>query len=56
MIRFLDFSNHTLFWYYLFSNLAYLTMLIVALKTIAAHQREPVGHRRNGFRGTELGA
>jgi cellulose synthase/poly-beta-1,6-N-acetylglucosamine synthase-like glycosyltransferase len=39
MIRFLDISNHTLFWYYLASNLAYLMMLVVALKTSAAHQR-----------------
>ena len=39
MIRFLDISNHALFWYYLASNLAYLTMLIVALKTSSAHQR-----------------
>jgi len=36
MIRLLEISNHTLFWYYLASNLAYLTMLIVALKTSAA--------------------
>ena len=38
MIRFLDFANHALFWYYLASNLAYLTMLIIALKTSAMHQ------------------
>src|ERR1700674_3969048 len=45
MIRYLDFSNHALFWYYLASNLAYLTMLIVALKTSAAHQRRLESHR-----------
>jgi cellulose synthase/poly-beta-1,6-N-acetylglucosamine synthase-like glycosyltransferase len=45
MIRFLDISNHTLFWYYLASNLAYLIMLIVALKTSAAHQRRLESHR-----------
>src|SRR6202158_5343058 len=45
MIRFLDFANHALFWYYLASNLAYLTMLIVALKTSAAHQRRLESHR-----------
>jgi len=28
MIRLLEISNHTLFWYYLASNLAYLTMLM----------------------------
>ena len=38
MIRFLDFSNHVVFWYYLASNIAYLVMLLVALKTSAAHQ------------------
>jgi len=38
MIRLLDFANHALFWYYLASNLAYLTMLIIALKTSAMHQ------------------
>ncbi len=45
MIRFLDISNHTLFWYYLASNLAYLTMLIVALKTSATHQHRLQSHR-----------
>ena len=38
MIRVLDLSNHALFWYYLASNLAYLTMLVIALKTSAMHQ------------------
>src|SRR5467141_2244299 len=38
MIRFLDFSNHALFWYYLASNFSYLVMLIIALKTTAMHQ------------------
>src|SRR5467141_2782951 len=45
MIRFLDISNHTLFWYYLASNIAYLIMLIIALKTSAAHQRRLESHR-----------
>jgi cellulose synthase/poly-beta-1,6-N-acetylglucosamine synthase-like glycosyltransferase len=45
MIRFLEFSNHALFWYYLASNLAYLVMLIVAIKTSAAHQRRLESHR-----------
>jgi cellulose synthase/poly-beta-1,6-N-acetylglucosamine synthase-like glycosyltransferase len=39
MIRFLELSNHILFYYYLICNSAYLTMLIVALWTSAAHQR-----------------
>lgn len=45
MIRFLDISNHTLFWYYLASNLSYLTMLVVALKTSATHQRKLKSYR-----------
>jgi cellulose synthase/poly-beta-1,6-N-acetylglucosamine synthase-like glycosyltransferase len=45
MIRFLDISNHFLFWYYVASNLAYLVMLIVALKTTAAHQRRLQSYR-----------
>ena len=45
MIRFLEISNLTLFWYYLASNLAYLAMLIIALKTSAKHQRRLESHR-----------
>jgi cellulose synthase/poly-beta-1,6-N-acetylglucosamine synthase-like glycosyltransferase len=54
MIRFLDISNHTLFWYYLASNLAYLAMLIVALKTSTAHQRRLQSHRLNWIKETPL--
>src|SRR5260370_42064434 len=39
MIYFLDVANHSLFLYYLLSNLAYLTMLVIALKTNVAHLR-----------------
>jgi cellulose synthase/poly-beta-1,6-N-acetylglucosamine synthase-like glycosyltransferase len=39
MIYFLELSNHLLFFYYVFSNLGYLLMLAVALKTSAAHLR-----------------
>jgi hypothetical protein len=39
MIHFLEISNQTLFYYYLLCNLAYLVMLIIALRTSAAHQR-----------------
>jgi cellulose synthase/poly-beta-1,6-N-acetylglucosamine synthase-like glycosyltransferase len=35
----LDWANHALFYYYLVSNLAYLTMLVIALRTSAAHLR-----------------
>src|SRR5467141_1194412 len=45
MIRFLDIANHTLFWYYLASNFSYLMMLMIALKTSAAHQRSLESHR-----------
>src|SRR6266853_3371075 len=47
MIRFLNIANHTLFWYYLASNFAYLMMLMIALKTSAAHQRSLESHRLN---------
>src|SRR5467141_2836943 len=39
MIHFLEVSNQALFYYYLLSNLGYLVMLIIALKTSAAHLR-----------------
>ncbi len=54
MTRFLDISNHTLFWYYLASNLAYLTMLLVALKTSSAHQRRLESHRLNWIKEAPL--
>jgi cellulose synthase/poly-beta-1,6-N-acetylglucosamine synthase-like glycosyltransferase len=54
MIRFLEISNHTLFWYYLASNLAYLAMLLVALKTSAAHQRRLESHRLKWIGETPL--
>ncbi|HET8921958.1 MAG TPA: glycosyltransferase family 2 protein [Candidatus Acidoferrum sp.] len=54
MIRFLDFSNHTLFWYYLASNLAYLTMLIIALKSSALHQRRLESYRLSWFKDTPM--
>jgi cellulose synthase/poly-beta-1,6-N-acetylglucosamine synthase-like glycosyltransferase len=54
MIGFLDFVNHTLFWYYLLSNLGYLIMLLVALKTSARHQRRLESHRLNWIAGTPL--
>src|ERR1700737_1793845 len=54
MIRLLEISNHALFWYYLTSNLAYLTMLIVALKTSAAHQRSLKSYRLAWFKESPL--
>ncbi len=54
MIRFLDIANHTLFWYYLASNFAYLMMLMIALKTTAAHQRSLESHRLNWINDSPL--
>lgn len=39
MTHFLEFANHALFAYYLICNLAYLAMLMVALKASFIHQR-----------------
>ncbi len=41
---FFNVSNHVIFWYYVCSNISYLVMLIVALKTSAAHQRRLTSH------------
>jgi cellulose synthase/poly-beta-1,6-N-acetylglucosamine synthase-like glycosyltransferase len=54
MIRFLEISNQTLFWYYLASNIAYLAMLLIALKTSAAHQRKLESYRPNWIADTPL--
>jgi len=54
MIRFLDIANHTLFWYYLASNVIYLLTLLVALKTSAAHQRRLESYRLNWIADTPL--
>ena len=54
MIRLLEISNWTLFWYYLASNLAYLAMLIIAVKTSARHQRRLESHRLNWFKDTPM--
>ena len=54
MIRLLEISNQALFWYYLATNLAYLVMLIIALKTSARHQRRLESHRLNWFKDTPM--
>jgi cellulose synthase/poly-beta-1,6-N-acetylglucosamine synthase-like glycosyltransferase len=54
MIRLLDLSNHALFWYYVASNLSYLVMLIVALKTTAAHQRRLQSYCLDWFKASPL--
>jgi cellulose synthase/poly-beta-1,6-N-acetylglucosamine synthase-like glycosyltransferase len=54
MIRLLEIANHTLFWYYLTSNITYLVMLLVALKTSAAHQRRLESYRLDWIADTPL--
>jgi cellulose synthase/poly-beta-1,6-N-acetylglucosamine synthase-like glycosyltransferase len=54
MIRLLEIANHTLFWYYFACNLVYLAMLIVALKTSAAHQRGLESHRLGWLKESPL--
>ena len=50
MIYFLNCANHLLFYYYLASNLAYLAMLVLALKTSAAHLRHLESIRFDWFK------
>src|SRR5437764_5391064 len=54
MIRLLEISNQTLFWYYLATNLTYLAMLIIALKTSARHQRRLESHRLSWYKDTPI--
>ena len=54
MSRLLDLLNHAIFWYYLACNLSYLAMLIVALKTSAAHQRRLQSYRLDWFKASPL--
>jgi cellulose synthase/poly-beta-1,6-N-acetylglucosamine synthase-like glycosyltransferase len=54
MIHLLEIANHTLFWYYFACNLVYLAMLIVALKTSAAHQRRLESHRLGWLKDSPL--
>jgi cellulose synthase/poly-beta-1,6-N-acetylglucosamine synthase-like glycosyltransferase len=54
MIHFLDISNHVLFYYYLASNIAYLAMLMVALRTSAMHQRRLQATEPSWIKGMRL--
>jgi cellulose synthase/poly-beta-1,6-N-acetylglucosamine synthase-like glycosyltransferase len=54
MIHFLDWANHTLFYYYLASNFAYLAMLIIALRTSAAHLRHLESVRFDWIKGSPM--
>src|SRR5256885_3631823 len=54
MIYFLNCANHALFYYYLASNFAYLAMLVLALRTSAAHLRHLESIRLDWFKGSPL--
>jgi cellulose synthase/poly-beta-1,6-N-acetylglucosamine synthase-like glycosyltransferase len=54
MIHFLNIANQALFWYYLASNIAYLAMLMIALKTSAMHQQRLRSYRLNWLKESPL--
>jgi cellulose synthase/poly-beta-1,6-N-acetylglucosamine synthase-like glycosyltransferase len=54
MIHFLEVSNQVLFYYYLLSNLSYLIMLIIALRTSAAHLRHMESVHLHWIKGSPL--
>lgn len=54
MIRLLEITNHAVFWYYLASNITYLVMLLVALKTSARHQHFLESHSLRSVADTPL--
>lgn len=54
MIRFLDISNQIFFWYFLAGNLAYLAMLLVALRTSAMHQHRLQSLRLSWIKDTPV--
>ncbi|MDE3108586.1 MAG: glycosyltransferase family 2 protein [Acidobacteriota bacterium] len=54
MIRFLNISNATLFWYFLASNFIYLAMLITAFWTSARHQRRLQSYRLEWIKDAPL--
>lgn len=54
MSRFLQISNDTLFWYYLASNVSYLLILLIALKTSARHHHLLESYRLGWMSETSL--
>lgn len=54
MSRFLQISNDSLFWYYIASNVSYLLMLLIALKTSARHHRLLESYRLGWMKQTSL--
>ena len=54
MLKFLEVSNLTLFFYYLVSNLIYLCLLVVAIFATAAHQRRLASIRLERLKASPL--
>jgi cellulose synthase/poly-beta-1,6-N-acetylglucosamine synthase-like glycosyltransferase len=54
MRHFLDWANHSLFYYYLVSNVAYLIMLVIAFRTSAKHLRHMESVRFDWMKGSPL--
>jgi cellulose synthase/poly-beta-1,6-N-acetylglucosamine synthase-like glycosyltransferase len=54
MKDFLDFSNYTLFYYYLVSNLVYLAMLLIAIRVNIVHQQRLSSVRFERLRSSPL--
>ena len=52
--RFLQISNDTLFWYYVASNIAYLLMLLIALRTSAKHHHLLESYHLDWMKETDL--
>src|SRR5579862_370159 len=54
MIHFLGAANHALFFYYLLSNVTYLIMLGIALRSSAAHLRHLESIRLDWIKGSPM--
>lgn len=54
MTHYLNWANHGLFYYYLLSNLAYLTMLAIALRTSAQHLQHLQSIRFDWIKGSPM--
>ena len=54
MLRFIDISNHALFYYYLAANLIYLTLLVTAIVSSTTHQRRLASMRIGRIRASPM--
>jgi cellulose synthase/poly-beta-1,6-N-acetylglucosamine synthase-like glycosyltransferase len=54
MLRFIDISNHALFYYYLAANLIYLALLVTAVVSSTTHQRRLVSIRIERIKASPL--